>query len=268
MEFASTMGVTSLFHYCAFYPDRFEDMIAHKRIYLSNTTNFNDPWDCRPWYDSSQIDDPEYADRLVNHLYQAARKRTPHISEEEHKQKAAQLRASREALIATMDQMSSIAVEIKKRYRVFCLTTKPSNILMWSHYATNHQGICIEFSCENLVFSGAFKVQYAERYPAFDFMDDSEERVLQPLVWKSDAWAYEDEYRLIAQEFSEGLAPSLFTFNNYLTLPMAAIRAIILGCLAPESTREAIATILARHGSSVPIKHLRRVPNVYELAFS
>jgi hypothetical protein len=58
MEYASTKRVTALFHYCAFHPDRFEDLIANNRFYLSNTANFNDPWDCRPCFDTSQVGDP------------------------------------------------------------------------------------------------------------------------------------------------------------------------------------------------------------------
>ena len=268
MEFASTKAVTALFHYCAFHPDRFEDLIANNRIYLSNTANFNDPWDCRPYFDTSRVSDPAYADRLVEYFYNAARKQTPHISEEVHRTKAAQFRASEDAMRAAIAQMSDMDAEIKKRYRVFCLTTKPSNILMWSHYANNHQGICIEFSSENDVFSGAFKVQYSEKYPLLDLTDDSVDRILRPLLTKSDAWAYEDEYRLIAQESKEALAPSLLTDDNYLKLPKGAIRSVILGCMTPQSTKQAIADTLARHGSGVSVKQLRRVPDVYELRFA
>jgi hypothetical protein len=268
MEFASTRGVTALYHYCAFHSDRFEDLIANNRIYLSNTANFNDPWDCRPCFDNSQIDDPAYADRLVAYLYNAARKQTPHISEEVHRLRAVQLRASRDAMIAAIAQMSDMEAEIKKRYRVFCLTTQPDNILMWSHYASNHQGICIELSCVNDVFSGAFKVRYMEKYPAFDITDNSLDRILLPLVTKSDAWAYEDEYRLIAQERKEALAPSLLTDNNYLALPKDAIRSVILGCLTPNDTKQRVEEVLSRNSSSIAVRQLQRVPNLYELALA
>lgn len=268
IECASTKGVTALFHYCAFHPDRFEDLIANNRIYLSSTANFNDPWDCRPCFDASQVSDPDYADRLVGYLYDAARKQTPHIPEEVHRVRAMQIRTSEDAMRAVIARMSDMDAEIKKRYRIFCLTTKPSNILMWSHYASNHQGICIEFSCENYVFSGAFKMQYMEKYPLFDITDYSLDCILRPLVTKSDAWAYEDEYRLIAQERKEALASSLLTDNNYLMIPRGAIRSVILGCLTAQSTKQAIADILARHGSGARVKQLQRVPNVYELAFA
>jgi len=268
MEFASTIGVTSLFHYCRFDVTYFEDLLANDRIYMSDTANFNDPWDCRPCFDSSRIGDPDYADRLVERFYQSARRQTPHIPEAFHRARAAELRASEDALRAAIDKMSDMELEIVKRYRVFCLTTKPTNILMWSHYAENHKGVCIEFSCDNFVFSGAYKVEYADRYPIYDFTDDTDDRILLPLISKSQSWAYEDEYRLIAQERSVALAYSLMTDNNYLALPKGSIRSVILGCSAPDDIKAAVADIVARYKSGVVTRSLRRVPNVYELAFS
>ena len=138
MEFASTTGVSTLFHYCPYVPERFADLIARNRIYLSDTKNFNDPWDCRPCFDTSRLDDPAYADKVVNYFYRAARNQTPHIPEEWHKARAVSLRADMAALRAAMVQASDMEAEIAKRYRVFCLTTHPKNILMWSHYAENH----------------------------------------------------------------------------------------------------------------------------------
>jgi hypothetical protein len=266
MEFASTKRIGSLFHYCRFWPDRFEDVVANNRIWMSDTSNFNDPWDCRPCFDATQLGDPVYYERQVQWLYQAARRRTPNIPEVIHKARADQLRSDRSMLEAVIDQMSQIADEIRKRYRIFCLTTKPSNTLMWSHYAENHTGICLEFGCDNTVFSGAFKVSYAEAYPLFDLADGDDERVLSPLITKSRDWAYEDEYRLIAQERDAAVAPSLMTDENYLALPAGALRSIILGCSAKEETRRLIEAVISRHRSQVRLRIVQRLPNRYELS--
>jgi hypothetical protein len=267
MDFASTMGVKSLFHYCAFHPDRFEDLVARNRIYMSDTANFNDPWDCRPCFDSSRIDEPAYADQLVGWFYRAARRRTPHLADAVHQARAAELRSNRTLIETVVAQMSDMEGEIIKRFRVACLTTQPTNILMWSHYATNHRGICLELSCDNAVVSGAFKVQYLSKYPRLDLADESDERILLPLITKSDVWAYEDEYRLIAQERSAAFAASLLTNNNYLTLPAGAIKAVILGCLASAETLGQVTEIVGRHGNSIAVRRLRRIPNVFDLAF-
>jgi hypothetical protein len=33
--------------------------------------------------------------------------------------------------------------------RIYCLTPKADSTLMWSHYADNHCGVCLEFSVAN-----------------------------------------------------------------------------------------------------------------------
>jgi hypothetical protein len=268
MEFASTTGVRSLFHYCIFHGDRFADVIERNRVYMSDTANFNDPWDCRPCFDFSQLGDPNYADRVIDWFYHAARKQTPHYSEEFHRARAVELRRNPDALRAAVIQASDMSAEIIKRYRVFCLTTHPTNILMWSHYAKNHSGICIEFSCHNFVFSGAFKVEYAQVYPPYHVFDGADERVLLPLVTKSSTWSYEDEYRLIAQERSAAFSESLLTDGNYLALPAGSIRSIILGCSTPPGVEHEIATILAGLGQNIALRRLVRVANRYDLVFA
>jgi hypothetical protein len=268
MEFASTTGVSSLFHYCTFQADRFADLVGRNRVYMSDTANFNDPWDCRPCFDFSQLGDPEYADRVIAWFYQAARKQTPHYPDEFHRARAEELQQNPDALRAAVIQASDMSAEIIKRYRVFCLTTHPTNILMWSHYASNHSGICIEFSCRNFVFSGAFKVEYARTYPPFHLFDGSDERVLMPLVTKSSAWSYEDEYRLIAQERSAAIGESLFTDCNYLALPGGAIQSVILGCSTPIAVENEISSILASLGQGVAVRRLVRVANRYDLVFT
>jgi Protein of unknown function (DUF2971) len=268
MDFASTTGVSTLFHYCPYVPERFADLVARNRIYLSDTRNFNDPWDCRPCFDTSRLDDPAYADKVVNYFYRAARNQTPHIPEEWHRARAVSLRADMAALRAAMVQASDMEAEIAKRYRVFCLTTHPKNILMWSHYAENHTGICLEFSCQNFVFSGAFKVQYAENYPIIDITDSADERVLVGLISKSSAWSYENEYRLIAQERRHAVSTSLFTDDNYLALPTGAIKTVILGCLCPAAVEQNIRAIIQELAPATTVRRLARVANKYDFTFA
>ena len=51
----------------------------------------------------------------------------------------------------------------------------PRNILMWSHYAANHKGLCLQFELtrdiDNFVF--AMPVQYSEDYPIVNWVDAS-----------------------------------------------------------------------------------------------
>jgi hypothetical protein len=44
---------------------------------------------------------------------------------------------------------------------VLCFSEKYDNILMWSHYAKSHTGLCVEFS-RSQYLRFALKVQYVE----------------------------------------------------------------------------------------------------------
>jgi hypothetical protein len=54
----------SLYHYQDFDPtnsvdcDRLADVLESNRIFCSDPRNFNDPWDCQPYFDLDALDDP------------------------------------------------------------------------------------------------------------------------------------------------------------------------------------------------------------------
>lgn len=103
-------------------------------------------------------------------------------------------------------------------FGVSCFTDTPTNMLMWSHYANKHSGICVEYDFGKL-FSGnrdilLFPVSYSKKRPllplekAIDFNNGNctfdENRfpvvfpdIMKALIAKSDVWQYENEWRLI-----------------------------------------------------------------------
>lgn len=258
--------VTTLYHYQCFDPDRIRKQLESNCIYLSNTKGFNDPWDCRPCFDLNRLDEPAFYERQVQWFRQVDRIHNTHLSETELQVRACRLQDDRAFLEHCIRQMVGIETDIQKRYRVYCLTTKPTDTLMWSHYAENHTGICLEFRCDNAVFSGALKVVYYEAYPLLDLADNDHKTILLPLLAKAKDWAYEDEYRLIAQEESAALnCQSLITKNNFLTLPDDVLTSIIVGCVAPQSTRKAVVEIVKTSRHRIELREARRVPNHYSL---
>jgi Protein of unknown function (DUF2971) len=62
-------------------------------------------------------------------------------------------------------QLQNFIQEVSKRAEgeickrtIYCLTPDPTSILMWSHYADHHRGICLEFDVANALFLKAWKV--------------------------------------------------------------------------------------------------------------
>lgn len=82
------------------------------------------------------------------------------------------------------------------------------NILMWSHYAENHQGVCLGFKTVNLekmAFAAPvnelpiFEVKYQSNLPmTFNGLIDDPQRLTEFMKVKYKGWKYEKEYRVIA----------------------------------------------------------------------
>jgi hypothetical protein len=93
-----------------------------------------------------------------------------------------------------------------RQLQVSCFSSKSDNMLMWSHYSSDHSGICIGFDIDEEEFGiDLQKVIYTTEIPdkiPFKIMDDSNEPFIRYLltkqiITKSIDWLYEDEYRLI-----------------------------------------------------------------------
>jgi hypothetical protein len=106
---------------------------------------------------------------------------------------------------------NAIEYELRKAYDqgVLCLSSRFNSPLMWSHYADQHRGICIEFDVSKLPPGSVRPVQYGDsrELPASAIQswlrnDDTQARQeieRACLFTKSTEWRYEDEYRLLGR---------------------------------------------------------------------
>ena len=167
VRFANQTQFSNLYHYQAFDPDlylaRLTDILLNHRIYCSNPEDFNDPWDCKPYFDPQLLEDPNRsatAEALIA-------THTPCANEERINQ---QLRTNPVFLKKNIHEFSERFMEnVSKRWGVYCLSPGPGLTLMWSHYSRNHSGICLEFAVADTKFGGAQKVHYQREYPAPSF---------------------------------------------------------------------------------------------------
>ena len=263
---AASRRIERLYHYQRFDRSRLEELLRTRSIFLSDASRFNDPWDCKPYFDFTRLDDPVFYERQVHWFDRVARKNTAYLSNEEFRRRAARLRSDRPFLERMIHDMATVSDEMERRYRVYCLTTNPTSTLMWSHYAQNHTGICLGFRCRNHVFGSAFRVEYSETFPLIDVADDGMEASLLPFLAKSAGWSYEEEYRLIAQEEAAMNADdTLITRSNMLPIPEGALACIVVGCLMLESEREVVRRLIQEHAQGVQLQQAVRVPNHYQL---
>ena len=264
---AAEQRIRSLYHYQAFDdPARLARILTDNTVYCSNPKDFNDPWDCRPCFSKTQLDDPSQYERAVEWFVRIGRKRNPEIPEAEHARRAQVLRAERARLEWMIDQMTTdIEQAMFTQYRVYCLSTQADSPLMWSHYTHSHQGVCLEFSVQNALFCGAIPVEYLDHYPEIDLTDDSHDGTLRAFLSKSKEWSYENEFRLVLAAPGFVYPDMPVTKDNFVTLPSGALTAVIMGCLMPKRDRDNIRSLVRNAGTSIALMAAHRVANRYTL---
>lgn len=150
---------------------------------------------------------------------------------------------------------------------VACFSEVPDSILMWSHYADYHKGICLEYDKTDLLTNRAaelclFPVLYEERMPDTGetlFTGEPIEiaRMLYQTVFtKHISWSYEKEWRLAC--------PLSRNKNGYEhKIPFVLPSAIYMGARISLDDMEK-ARYLA-HLLQIPLYQMRRDFDAYEL---
>jgi len=134
-------------------------------------------------------------------------------------------------------------------------------ILMWSHYADCHRGLCLEFSVDvdstpfgSHILTSAEPVHYSPTYPEISIYADDMSWYRALLMTKSMDWAYEEEFRCVDPE-----GPGLKPFE-----PPSLTR-VILGCQMSESDQDEVTKWCTECDSPVEVLQARSAPREYKL---
>ncbi|WP_434120395.1 DUF2971 domain-containing protein [Pseudomonas fortuita] len=163
--------------------------LVQNTVWMSTPASFNDPFDC-----AINLDSKKLAESVSHAVGIASQGKVVDSSLEQPKpeDEAAYLQL-RESLRA---QMQSIGV--------LCLSETPDEILMWSHYAENHKGFCVEYRVDDacVLKKLAQPVRYTDTYPSLSLKNlpgDAEENFIDVCVHtKAKQWSYEREWRALA----------------------------------------------------------------------
>ncbi|MFQ7593460.1 MAG: DUF2971 domain-containing protein [Acutalibacteraceae bacterium] len=142
--------------------------------------------------------------------------------------------------------------ESKRKFCLCCFSEEYKNILMWSHYAENHKGICVEYDFRNYR-----KVLYLEKVKyandVVKFPQGGFEGFNRIFCTKALPWSYEHEWRLIlnAEKAGEMNAPK--------------INRIFLGCEF-DHTGELSENLKGfAQRKSIPLFQMKKSPTKYTL---
>lgn len=152
--------------------------------------------------------------------------------------------------------------------RILSLTCAPDNMVMWAHYASNSQGLCIgiDWATADLLASRlahsagpltptALTVTYHDQ-PFQTRFERNENSAPYALGRKHTDWAYEREVRILrhANDF-ESYAPRSDTLVGLLPLPPEAVTDIVLGANPAASVR----AVVLEHRARFPNARMRRL---------
>ena len=152
----------------------------------------------------------------------------------------------------------------RETFGICCFAGRdPANVLMWSHYADEHRGLCLQFELAQdlLVMMRAITVDYVDEYPALNWIHpgDVHDGIGATFTRKHTRWKYEGEHRILA----EGQARTFLRFDP------RALTAIIFGCRADDDVKNCVTALLEERAGrgSPPVKLYcaRQNPRRYEL---
>jgi len=202
----------------------FDSIITTNKLMFSSPKAFNDPFDCQlqPITFPSATEVSQFIDRVL-----------PSTSANIKQNLITNATSNPLAFASILE--SAIQFDDKG---VLCLSQEPDNILLWSHYADNHYGVCLKFDIlEDLdFFSIPLTVIYDQSYPVYNHMTQPNDIVTKMIKTKFEPWKYEKEIRIFKQ------AKGLYDFKK------TALKEIIFGCNTPQIEINRIKNLTTTNG--------------------
>ena len=177
-------------------------------------------------------------------------------------------------------EFNEVLEKIRTSIVMCCFSLKNDSVLMWSHYAKNHSGACIEFEIHDEDFK---RVRYSKKLTNFeltkafeialghdfvgeeiDYNDNQLQFALKPVLTKYTDWKYEREVRCgySAKKPNDKIHLGTDDDGNPIKLlEMPTIRRIYLGCNADNKFIEDV----KREHKDIPLFRMVREKGKYNL---
>lgn len=221
---------------------RVRQIVVGSKIYFPPAKFFNDPFDLHPVFDLTA---PRHVQRKD---YERLSKKYEGLGRAERRKEARRVMktsmSSKNITATTRSIQDEHARVITETVGVLCVCKKRDDILMWSHYADSHKGVCLEFDGMAKFMAHAQEVKYSKtREPIRAYHETEEQMMEKALLTKSDRWAYEDEYRLLRYKHGPGLVE--FRPHN--------LTGIILGANADRATIDLVKSWIGERAEAVTL---------------
>lgn len=225
-------------------------------VYPSSPLYFNDPYDCefcfRPDILENIVDRETYI-HLLERRFSLKQEEKDRLFYSENVERAIQMvlqahgaKLSDSWMNLLKSSLDGCMDKIKDAVRVVCLSEVYDSMLMWSHYAKNHMGYCIEYDFEenDMYYRHLYPVTYTkDRYviSKADIQNGSNDLIYKTTCRKSDVWAYEKEWRIVIANLNKVMPQELDCPNGKYVLDLKSnIKAFYLGAKASDNFKEAM----------------------------
>lgn len=214
-------NIQSLYKYRPFDAYTLQN-IANETLWVSLPSSFNDPFDCSLYIDESKISE------AVKGALRIKKCNSDIIDDPNFKV----TQYEKELFLKCRNDMNRVF----RNAGILSLSQDYKNILMWSHYANNHTGLCIEYERlkSNSLGLLAYPVKYCKATPSLLPSDITSYGNNFDDLWltKSLDWEYEQEWRLLLKRGG-------INYNCD-----CKIKSIIFGMRMHQENREALQNIL------------------------
>jgi hypothetical protein len=224
------------------------------QVWFSTGKKFNDPFDCSLNLPMCWASHDSIVNHIMNKTNLPSKYKASGLNDEQINKMVID---SAKKFIDNTDifenknseEFSEILFGSLTKALVFCLSQSYTNTLMWSHYASDHKGLCIKFNKSkllaslNLYHSGI--VDYSGKpYDVFSDLGLDELHPAKNICFmKSPDWTYEKEYRLMHSDLAKKDNESLgFTYS------LDSVEAIYFGLNSTQKQRSEVMSRLKSKG--------------------
>lgn len=238
----------SIFQYRSFDDAGYKvESLKKNYVWLSMPKDFNDPYDCAGCFDMEKTLENLLREKQQNGDISKILSRHKNLSN-----------TTQEILENSRAKLKNA---LQKKVKISCFSETYNNILMWSHYAQNHTGFCIEYNISNLELTNSFKKQLFPVFYTPKPIDMSKailskqkeifENIL--IINKSEDWKYEREWRYITSSEDD----------SKFIMPVKP-KAIYLGTKISEKNKNIMLEI-ANNKYQIPCYELQQQMNSFKL---
>ncbi|PHK92948.1 hypothetical protein CR162_21185 [Pseudoroseomonas rhizosphaerae] len=246
--------------------DRTRSIFSDNKLWFAQASDFNDPFDSAPGF-SVEAPAPTFL-RYIEKLFK--KKGGQVLGADKHALRARLREIQREPqsiqkspdFVAEMRRATALGVN---QAGVLSLSARPDAVLMWSHYASSHTGICLRFrATEGIIpFRAAQRIVYQAERPVLNPVFDEPDAIMaKTFLTKADFWQYEEEWRVISHPGSP-----VNQVGGYGAMPFDpdALDGVIFGCKARQRDIDDVRSWVA--GRKQPVELLRAVsdPDFFRL---